>query len=68
MRIFQNVHELIGNTPVVESSQFSLKQGVRLFAKLEYIKSRRKCKRPPRDRTAAGCLSKREAAKRRNGH
>lgn len=37
MRIFQNVHELIGNTPVVEISQFSLKQGVRLFAKLEYL-------------------------------
>lgn len=37
MQIFQNVHELIGNTPVVEISQFPLKQGVRLFAKLEYL-------------------------------
>ncbi|MBB6445942.1 PLP-dependent cysteine synthase family protein [Bacillus benzoevorans] len=37
MQIFHNVHELIGNTPVVEISQFPLKQGVRLFAKLEYL-------------------------------
>lgn len=37
MQIFQNVHELIGNTPIVEISQFSLNQGVRLFAKLEYF-------------------------------
>nr|WP_295969566.1 cysteine synthase family protein [uncultured Bacillus sp.] len=37
MQIFQNVHELIGNTPVVEIVQFPLNEGIRLFAKLEYL-------------------------------
>jgi cystathionine beta-synthase (O-acetyl-L-serine) len=37
MKVFKNVHELIGNTPVVEISQFSLPEGVRLFAKLEFM-------------------------------
>ena len=37
MRIFKNVHELIGNTPIVEISQFPLPEGVRLFAKLEFM-------------------------------
>ncbi|GAA0340790.1 O-acetylserine dependent cystathionine beta-synthase [Bacillus carboniphilus] len=36
MNIYKNVHELIGNTPVVEITQFSLPKGVRLFAKLEF--------------------------------
>jgi cystathionine beta-synthase (O-acetyl-L-serine) len=37
LRIFENIHELIGNTPMVEISQFPLNEGVRLFAKLEYF-------------------------------
>jgi len=37
LRIFKNVHELIGNTPIVELSQFPLPKGVRLFAKLEFL-------------------------------
>ncbi len=37
MRIFKNVHELVGNTPIVELSQFPLPTDVRLFAKLEFI-------------------------------
>ena len=37
MNIYKNIHELIGNTPVIELSQFTLPEGVRLFAKLEYL-------------------------------
>ena len=37
MQVFKNVHELIGNTPIVELSQFPLRTGVRLFAKLEFL-------------------------------
>ncbi len=37
MEVFRNVHELIGNTPVLELTHFSLKNGVRLFAKLEFL-------------------------------
>jgi O-acetylserine dependent cystathionine beta-synthase len=36
MDVFKNVQELIGNTPVVELTNFSLPEGVRLFAKLEF--------------------------------
>ncbi|MBM7660734.1 O-acetylserine dependent cystathionine beta-synthase [Bacillus mesophilus] len=36
MKVYKNVHELIGNTPVVELTNFSLPEGVRLFAKLEF--------------------------------
>lgn len=36
MNVFKNVQELIGNTPVVELTSFSLPEGVRLFAKLEF--------------------------------
>ncbi|TYS59177.1 cysteine synthase family protein [Sutcliffiella horikoshii] len=36
MNIFKNVHGLIGNTPVVELSNFEVPEGVRLFAKLEF--------------------------------
>ncbi|GGK21834.1 cysteine synthase [Caldalkalibacillus thermarum] len=35
--VYKNVKELIGNTPIVELTQFELPQGVRLFAKLEYF-------------------------------
>ncbi|MDF2683508.1 MAG: cysK [Brevibacillus sp.] len=37
MNVFGNVKELIGNTPIVEITQFELPEGVRLFAKLEYF-------------------------------
>ncbi|MED4584189.1 cysteine synthase A [Brevibacillus choshinensis] len=37
MNVFGNVKELIGNTPIVEITQFDLPEGVRLFAKLEYF-------------------------------
>lgn len=37
MKVYRNVKELIGNTPIVELTQFALPTGVRLFAKLEYF-------------------------------
>ncbi|WP_139490757.1 cysteine synthase A [Brevibacillus dissolubilis] len=37
MNVYRNVKELIGNTPIVELTQFPLPEGVRLFAKLEYF-------------------------------
>ena len=37
MTYFKNVHEMIGNTPLMEITQFSLPEGVRLFAKLEFM-------------------------------
>lgn len=37
LKIYRNVHELIGNTPIVEITQFSLPEKVRLFAKLEFM-------------------------------
>ncbi|ANB61287.1 PLP-dependent cysteine synthase family protein [Anoxybacteroides amylolyticum] len=37
MKVAKNVHDLIGNTPVVEITHFPLPEGVRLFAKLEYF-------------------------------
>ncbi len=37
MQVYRNVHELIGNTPVVEITKFPLRNGVRLFAKLEFF-------------------------------
>ncbi|WP_010678216.1 PLP-dependent cysteine synthase family protein [Bacillus timonensis] len=37
MQVYQNVHELIGNTPIVEITKFPLPNGVRLFAKLEFF-------------------------------
>ena len=37
LRIFNHVHKLIGNTPLVEINQFQLPKGVRLFAKLEFM-------------------------------
>ncbi|HEU5140909.1 MAG TPA: cysteine synthase family protein, partial [Bacillales bacterium] len=36
MDYYRNVQELIGNTPLLEITQFSLPDGVRLFAKLEF--------------------------------
>jgi O-acetylserine dependent cystathionine beta-synthase len=37
MKVYHSVKELIGNTPIVELTQFTLPTGVRLFAKLEYF-------------------------------
>lgn len=37
MKVYKSVHELIGQTPIVEISQFPLPQGVRIFAKLEFM-------------------------------
>jgi cystathionine beta-synthase (O-acetyl-L-serine) len=37
MNYYKNVHDLIGNTPLMEITQFSLPEGVRLFAKLEFM-------------------------------
>ncbi|ASV68915.1 cysteine synthase family protein [Cytobacillus sp. FSL W7-1323] len=37
MKVYRSIHELIGQTPMVEISQFDLPEGVRLFAKLEYM-------------------------------
>jgi cystathionine beta-synthase (O-acetyl-L-serine) len=37
MNVYKNVHELIGHTPIVEISQFPLPEGVRIFAKLEFL-------------------------------
>lgn len=37
MNVFGNIKELIGNTPIVEITQFDLPEKVRLFAKLEYF-------------------------------
>ncbi|TMU85624.1 cysteine synthase family protein [Bacillus sp. BHET2] len=37
MDVYKSVHDLIGNTPIVELTQFPLKKGVRLFAKLEFF-------------------------------
>lgn len=37
MKYYKHVHDLIGNTPLVEITQFELPKGVRLFAKLEYL-------------------------------
>jgi cystathionine beta-synthase (O-acetyl-L-serine) len=35
VRVYKNVQELIGHTPLIELTRFSLPKGVRLFAKLE---------------------------------
>ncbi|WP_102347544.1 PLP-dependent cysteine synthase family protein [Bacillus sp. Marseille-P3661] len=37
MKYYKHVHELIGNTPLLEITQFELPEGVRIFAKLEYF-------------------------------
>jgi cystathionine beta-synthase (O-acetyl-L-serine) len=37
LKVYQNVLQLIGHTPIVELSSFSLPDGVRLFAKLEFM-------------------------------
>lgn len=37
MKVYKGIHELIGHTPVVELTHFQLPEGVRLFAKLEFM-------------------------------
>ncbi|UKS64128.1 PLP-dependent cysteine synthase family protein [Rossellomorea marisflavi] len=37
MEVYSSVQDLIGNTPIVELTNFPLKEGVRLFAKLEFM-------------------------------
>ncbi|MCA0986147.1 PLP-dependent cysteine synthase family protein [Guptibacillus algicola] len=36
MDIYNNIHELVGRTPVIELHHFKIPKGVRLFAKLEF--------------------------------
>lgn len=36
MNVYQNVHQLIGRTPMIELTHFSLPENVRIFAKLEF--------------------------------
>lgn len=37
MKVAKGVHELIGSTPIVEITKFSVSKNVRIFAKLEYF-------------------------------
>lgn len=37
MKVYQDVHELVGRTPLVEIHAYPLPEGVRLFAKCEYF-------------------------------
>ncbi|WP_409297543.1 PLP-dependent cysteine synthase family protein [Peribacillus sp. SCS-26] len=37
MDVYRNIHELVGNTPLVQINNFNLPQGVKLFAKLEFF-------------------------------
>jgi O-acetylserine dependent cystathionine beta-synthase len=37
MTIYHSIHELIGNTPLLELKQFDLPDGVHLYAKLEFL-------------------------------
>ncbi|KOO43835.1 PLP-dependent cysteine synthase family protein [Priestia koreensis] len=37
MKVAKGIHELVGHTPILEITKFSLPEGVRLFAKLEYL-------------------------------
>jgi O-acetylserine dependent cystathionine beta-synthase len=37
VKVYNNVHELIGQTPIVKISQFPLPNGIQIFAKLEFM-------------------------------
>ncbi|WP_026676385.1 PLP-dependent cysteine synthase family protein [Fictibacillus gelatini] len=37
MTVYKSIHDVIGNTPLLEITQFNLPNSVRLFAKLEYL-------------------------------
>ena len=35
MRVYQDIHQLVGNTPMIKLNRFPVKEGVNLYAKLE---------------------------------
>lgn len=35
MRVYNNMHELVGRTPMVRLNRFPVREGINLFAKLE---------------------------------
>lgn len=37
LKFFKHIHELIGNTPIIQINNFPLPKGVNLFAKLEFF-------------------------------
>ncbi|WP_108669507.1 cysteine synthase A [Peribacillus acanthi] len=37
MNVYKSIHDLIGNTPLLQLSHFSLPEGVNIYAKLEYF-------------------------------
>jgi O-acetylserine dependent cystathionine beta-synthase len=37
MEVYRDIHDLVGNTPLFEITHFELPEGVRLFAKLEFM-------------------------------
>lgn len=37
MKVYGSVHELIGNTPIVEINRIHIPNNCRIFAKLEYL-------------------------------
>lgn len=37
MKVVKSIHDLIGNTPMLEITHFPLQKGVRIFAKLEFF-------------------------------
>lgn len=37
MTVYKNIHELVGNTPLLQLTHFPLPNKVKLFAKLEYF-------------------------------
>ena len=37
MKVAKSVHELIGQTPILEITHFSLPINIRIFAKLEFF-------------------------------
>ena len=37
MKVYGNVQDLVGNTPVVEISHIHIPNNCRIFAKLEYL-------------------------------
>jgi cystathionine beta-synthase (O-acetyl-L-serine) len=56
-KVYRNVQELIGHTPIVELTRFRVPEGVRLFAKLEFMNPGGSVK----DRLGAGLIAAAEA-------
>lgn len=69
-RIKKELTELIGGTPLLELSRLSKKHDAKaqIIAKLEYFKSRRKCKRPYSPGNDRGCRSQRNLETRSGYH